>query len=76
MGKKGCVLKLMDEFWCFSFQGRTALWDAILLFCHRVNVSFGGVVRGLHLNSPALSILPVLDTDVGDQFTRDVPRSH
>ncbi|XP_058227529.1 uncharacterized protein LOC131335968 [Rhododendron vialii] len=46
-----------------SFQGRTALWDSILLLCHRINVACGGVVRGMHLGSSALGILPVLDPE-------------
>ncbi|XP_068662540.1 uncharacterized protein [Aristolochia californica] len=50
----------------FSLLGRTALWDAILLLCYRIKVSYGGVVRGLHLGSSALSILPVLDTETED----------
>lgn len=47
----------------FSLQGRTAMWDSILLLCHRINVGYGGIVRGMHLGSSALSLLPVLDTD-------------
>uniref|UniRef100_A0A5B7BZM2 Transmembrane protein 209 n=1 Tax=Davidia involucrata TaxID=16924 RepID=A0A5B7BZM2_DAVIN len=47
----------------FSLQGRTALWDSILLLCHRINIGYGGVVRGMHLGSSALGILPVLDTE-------------
>ncbi|KAG9457544.1 hypothetical protein H6P81_002052 [Aristolochia fimbriata] len=50
----------------FSLQGRTALWDAILLLCYRIKVSYGGVLRGLHLGSSALSILPVLHTETED----------
>lgn len=50
----------------FSFQGRTALWDSILLLCHRINVSYGGIVRGMHLGSSALSILHVLDSEAED----------
>ncbi|XP_072961074.1 uncharacterized protein [Typha angustifolia] len=48
----------------FSLQGRTALWDAILLFCHRIKVGYGGVVRGVHLSSSALNILPVFELDI------------
>ncbi|XP_065868127.1 uncharacterized protein [Euphorbia lathyris] len=47
----------------FSLEGRTALWDSILLLCHRIKVGYGGVVRGMHLSSPALNILPVLDSE-------------
>ncbi|WCJ41079.1 Transmembrane protein 209 [Euphorbia peplus] len=47
----------------FSLQGRTALWDSILLLCHRIKVGYGGIVRGMHLSSSALSILPVLDSE-------------
>ncbi|XP_040991817.1 transmembrane protein 209 [Juglans microcarpa x Juglans regia] len=50
----------------FSLQGRTALWDSILLFCHRIKVGHGGIVRGIHLGSSALSILPVLDLETED----------
>ncbi|KAL4332951.1 hypothetical protein GQ457_07G036130 [Hibiscus cannabinus] len=45
----------------FSLQGRSALWDSILLLCHRIKVEYGGIVRGMHLGSSALNILPVLD---------------
>lgn len=48
------------------FQGRTATWDSILLLCHNIKVGFGGVVRGLHLGSSALSILPVLDPETDE----------
>ena len=53
------------EFFIFTVvgQGRTALWDAVLLFCHRIHVSYGGVVRGVHLGSAAFNILPILETD-------------
>ncbi|XP_030526630.1 transmembrane protein 209 [Rhodamnia argentea] len=47
----------------FSLQGRTAMWDSILLLCHRINVGYGGIVRGMHLGSSALSLLPVFDTN-------------
>ncbi|KAL5711372.1 hypothetical protein ACHQM5_021836 [Ranunculus cassubicifolius] len=50
----------------FSLQGRTALWDAILLLCHQIQLGYGGVVRGMHLGSPALNILPVIDSEVDD----------
>ncbi|KAG8371352.1 hypothetical protein BUALT_Bualt13G0078800 [Buddleja alternifolia] len=47
----------------FSLQGRTALWDAILLLCYKTKISYGGIVRGLHLGSSALAILPVLEQE-------------
>ncbi|CAA6656880.1 unnamed protein product [Spirodela intermedia] len=48
----------------FSLQvRRTALWDAVLLLCHRIQVGYGGIVRGVHLGSSAFSILPILQTD-------------
>ncbi|KAI4334430.1 hypothetical protein L6164_019125 [Bauhinia variegata] len=49
-----------------SLQGRTALWDSILLLCHKIKVGYGGIVRGMHLGSSALNILPVLETEVQD----------
>lgn len=45
----------------FSLQGRTALWDAILLFCHRIKVAHGRMVRGINLGSSALNILSVFE---------------
>ena len=48
------------------FQGRTALWDSISLLCHRIKVGYGGIVRGMHLGSSALNILPVLDPENED----------
>ncbi|KDP44094.1 hypothetical protein JCGZ_05561 [Jatropha curcas] len=50
----------------FSLQGRTSLWDSILLLCHRINEGYGGIVRGMHLGSSALSILPVLESETDD----------
>ncbi|KAK4441159.1 Transmembrane protein [Sesamum alatum] len=50
----------------FSLQGRTALWDSILLLCHKIKISYGGIVRGMHLGSPALAILPVLEQETDD----------
>ncbi|GAB2215172.1 hypothetical protein Drorol1_Dr00019551 [Drosera rotundifolia] len=47
----------------FSLQGRTALWDSILILCHRINVEYGGFVRGIHIGSSALSILPIFDSE-------------
>ncbi|KAK8970901.1 hypothetical protein KSP40_PGU014957 [Platanthera guangdongensis] len=48
----------------FSLQGRTALWDAILLLCHRIKVGYCGIVRGVHLGSPAFDILQILDAEI------------
>lgn len=45
----------------FSLQGRTALWDAILIFCHRINVAHGQMVRGINLGSSAFNILSVFE---------------
>ncbi|KAK9124313.1 hypothetical protein Sjap_013915 [Stephania japonica] len=50
----------------FSLQGRTALWDAILLLCHRIKVGYGGVLRGMHLGSSAYNILSIIDSDSED----------
>ncbi|PWA49077.1 Cytochrome B561-related protein [Artemisia annua] len=47
----------------FSFEGRTALWDSVLLLCHKIKTDYGGIVRGMHLGSSALGILPVLDEE-------------
>lgn len=47
----------------FSLQGRVAMWDSILLLCHRIKIAYGGIVRGVHLGSSALDILPILDQD-------------
>ncbi|MFQ6651209.1 hypothetical protein Gotur_023199 [Gossypium turneri] len=44
----------------FSLQGRTALWDSILLLCHRIKDGYGGIVRGMHIGSSALNLLSVL----------------
>ncbi|XP_027108170.2 uncharacterized protein [Coffea arabica] len=43
----------------FSLQGRTALWDSIILLCYKIKTSYGDIVRGMHLGSSALRILPV-----------------
>lgn len=48
------------------FQGRTALWDAILLLCHRVKVGYDGIIRGMHLGSSALRVHPVLNSEPVD----------
>ncbi|CAH9109001.1 unnamed protein product [Cuscuta epithymum] len=50
----------------FSLQGRTAVWDSILILCYRIKVGYGGVVRGLHLGSSALDILAILDAKPED----------
>lgn len=50
----------------FSLQGRTALWDSILILCHRIKYGYGGIIRGMHLGSSALCILPVLDSESED----------
>lgn len=47
-------------------QGRTALWDSILLLCYRIKVAYGGIVRGMHLGSSALAILPVFESEDDD----------
>ncbi|CAN0911549.1 hypothetical protein LINGRAHAP2_LOCUS26933 [Linum grandiflorum] len=38
-----------DKMQQFSLQGRTALWDSMIVMCHRIKVGYGGVVRGMHL---------------------------
>lgn len=60
--KSPVLLMLFPPAWIF--QGRTALWDAILLLCHQINVGYSGVVRGIHIGSSALNILSVLDSDM------------
>ncbi|XP_055835512.1 uncharacterized protein LOC129904005 isoform X2 [Solanum dulcamara] len=50
----------------FSLQGRTALWDSILLLCYKIKIGYGGIVRGMHISSSALGILPVLDSEKDD----------
>ncbi|KAJ9698181.1 hypothetical protein PVL29_007321 [Vitis rotundifolia] len=50
----------------FSLQGRTALWDSVLILCHRIKYGYGGIIRGMHLGSSALCILPVLDSESED----------
>ncbi|MED6221047.1 hypothetical protein PIB30_050675 [Stylosanthes scabra] len=50
----------------FSLQGRTALWDSILLLCHKIKDGYGGIIRGMHLGASALSILPVMETEAED----------
>eukprot|EP00249_Psilotum_nudum_P015702 c25477_g1_i1 orf=509-2443(-) len=50
----------------FSFQGRTALWDAIIMLCHRIKVAHSGMIRGISLGSSGLNLLSVLETEVND----------
>lgn len=50
----------------FSLQGRTALWDATLLMCHRIKAAHGGVVQGINLGSSAFNLLSVFETPQGD----------
>ncbi|KAD5961665.1 hypothetical protein R6Q59_014796 [Mikania micrantha] len=50
----------------FSFEGRTALWDSVLLLCHKIKTDYGGIVRGMHLGSSALGILPILEQENSD----------
>ncbi|KAM7522317.1 hypothetical protein LguiA_012219 [Lonicera macranthoides] len=47
-------------------SGRTALWDSTLLVCHRIKTAYGGIVRGMHLGSSALAILPILEPEIED----------
>ncbi|KAI3809522.1 hypothetical protein L1987_25499 [Smallanthus sonchifolius] len=47
----------------FSLEGRTALWDSVLLLCHKMKTNYGGIVRGMHLGSSALAILPILEEE-------------
>ncbi|XP_051142505.1 uncharacterized protein LOC127259307 [Andrographis paniculata] len=47
-------------------QGRTALWDSLLLLCYKIRISYDGIVRGMHLGSSALGILPVLEPEMDD----------
>ncbi|XP_078446830.1 cytochrome B561, amino-terminal protein isoform X2 [Wolffia australiana] len=49
-----------------ALQGRTALWDAIVLLCHRIQLTYGGIIRGVHLGSSAFGILPILEADCED----------
>ncbi|KAH9606678.1 hypothetical protein KSS87_014887 [Heliosperma pusillum] len=47
----------------FCLQGRTALWDSILVLCYRIKMGYGGFVRGIHLGSSALNLMPVLESE-------------
>ncbi|KAK7341795.1 hypothetical protein VNO80_24734 [Phaseolus coccineus] len=68
VGKQGPPIFALywDKKLQFSLQGRTALWDSILLLCHKIKVGYGGVIRGMHLGATALSILPVMETESED----------
>nr|GEY93447.1 transmembrane protein 209 [Tanacetum cinerariifolium] len=37
----------------FSFDGRTALWDSVLLLCHKIKTDYCGIMRGLHSGNSA-----------------------
>ncbi|XP_020526683.1 transmembrane protein 209 isoform X1 [Amborella trichopoda] len=50
----------------FSLQGRTALWDVLLLLCHRIKVGYGGIVRGMPLSSLAFNIHPIIEMEIED----------
>lgn len=50
----------------FCLQGRTALWDSILLLSYKIKTAYGGFVRGIHLGSSALNILAVLESEEED----------
>ncbi|KAH7314715.1 hypothetical protein KP509_21G017500 [Ceratopteris richardii] len=45
----------------FALQGRTALWDSVLLFCHRIQAAHGSVVQGINLGSSAFNLLPIFE---------------
>ncbi|CAN4120343.1 unnamed protein product [Withania somnifera] len=68
VGKQGLPVFALywDKMPQFSLQGRTALWDSILLLCYKIKIAYGGLVQGMHLSSPALGILPVLDAEKED----------
>ncbi|KAL2328645.1 hypothetical protein Fmac_022072 [Flemingia macrophylla] len=68
VGKQGPPIFTLywDKKLQFSLQGRTALWDSILLLCHKIKVGYGGVIRGMHLAASALSILPVMEEESDD----------
>lgn len=68
VGKQGPPIFALywDKKLQFSLQGRTALWDSILLLCHKIKVGYGGVIRGMHLGASALSILPVMEAESED----------
>lgn len=68
VGKQGPPIFALywDKKLQLSLQGRTALWDSILILCHKIKVGYGGIVRGMHLGASALSILPVMETESED----------
>lgn len=55
-----------DKKLLFCLQGRTSLWDSILLLCYKIKTAYGGFVRGIHLGSSALNILAVLESEEED----------
>lgn len=61
-----CGHNKTTNYFALYFQGRTALWDSLLLVCHRIKTAYGGIVRGMHLGSSALAILPVLEPEIED----------
>ncbi|KAK7404686.1 hypothetical protein VNO78_05642 [Psophocarpus tetragonolobus] len=68
VGKQGPPIFALywDKKLQFSLQGRTALWDSILLLCHKIKIGYGGFIRGMHLGASALSILPVMESESED----------
>ncbi|CAI8616421.1 unnamed protein product [Vicia faba] len=68
VGKQGPPIFALywDKKLQLSLQGRTALWDSILILCHKIKIGYGGIVRGMHLGVSALSILPIMETEVED----------
>lgn len=68
VGKQGPPIFALywDKKLQFSLQGRTALWDSILLLCRKIKVGYGGIIRGMHLGASALSILPVMEAESED----------
>lgn len=68
VGKQGPPIFALywDKKLQFSLQGRTALWDSILLLCHKIKVGYGSIIRGIHLGASSLSILPVMETEAED----------
>ncbi|CAL0329094.1 unnamed protein product [Lupinus luteus] len=68
VGKQGPPIFALywDKKLQISLQGRTALWDSILLLCYKIKVGYGSIIRGMHLGASALSILPVMETEAED----------
>ncbi|MCO5584195.1 hypothetical protein L7F22_038118 [Adiantum nelumboides] len=52
----------------YALQGRTALWDAVLLICYRIKTAHAGVVQGINLGSAfnLLSVLEISEEDTPD----------